>query len=83
MVIIPLSRRCESQGSITTAEAKEVERKWYKTMSDAIHDDKLFLSEEEVVDYIAEFKKDSDHIYGYEQEEFGIAPYYFLHLSSG
>ena len=60
MVIIPLSRRCESQGSITTAEAKEVERKWYKTMSDAIHDDKLFLSEEEVVDYIAEFKKDSD-----------------------
>lgn len=31
-------------------------------MSDAIHDDELFLSEEEVVDYIAEFKKDSDHI---------------------
>ena len=26
-------------------------------MSDAIHDDELFLSEEEVVDYIAEFKK--------------------------
>ena len=49
-------------------------------MSDAIHDDELFLSEEEVVDYIAEFKKDSDHIYGYEQEEFGIAPYITFYI---
>ena len=29
-------------------------------MSDAIHDDELFLSEEEVVDYISEFKKDRE-----------------------
>lgn len=44
-------------------------------MSNEVNNDELFLSKEEVTDYIAEFKKDSDHIYGYEQEEFGICPY--------
>lgn len=49
-------------------------------MSDAMNDDELFLSEEEVIEYIAEFNKDSDHIYGYEQEEFGIAPYITFYI---
>ena len=40
----------------------------------------LFLSYDEIVAYIDEFKKDSDHIYGYEQEEFGIAPYITFYI---
>ncbi|WP_031234719.1 type VI immunity family protein [Acinetobacter sp. COS3] len=45
-----------------------------------MNDEELFLSQEEVTDYIAEFKKDSDHIYGYEQEEFGICPYITFYI---
>lgn len=49
-------------------------------MSNEVNNDELFLSQEEVTDYIAEFKKDSDHIYGYEQEEFGICPYITFYI---
>lgn len=45
-----------------------------------MNDEELFLSQEEVTDYIAEFKKDSDHIYGYEQKEFGICPYITFYI---
>ncbi|MEN8368171.1 type VI immunity family protein [Acinetobacter bereziniae] len=42
--------------------------------------DDLFLSHDEVLGYIEEFKKDSDYIYGYEKEEFGICPYITFYI---
>ena len=45
-----------------------------------MNDEELFLSQDEVTDYIAEFKKDSYHTYGYEQEEFGICPYITFYI---
>lgn len=42
--------------------------------------DELFLSHDEVLGYIEEFKKDSDYIYGYEKEEFGICPYITFYI---
>ncbi|MEG0681863.1 MAG: DUF3396 domain-containing protein [Eubacterium sp.] len=44
------------------------------------NDDELFLNHDEVIDYLAEFKKNSDHLYGYEGEEFGIAPYITFYI---
>nr|WP_174506842.1 type VI immunity family protein [Acinetobacter sp. Marseille-Q1620] len=45
-----------------------------------MNDEELFITLDEVLDYIGEFKKDSDHIYGYEQEEFGISPYITFYI---
>lgn len=42
--------------------------------------DELFLSQDEVLAYITDFNHDSDHIYGYEKEEFGISPYITFYI---
>ncbi len=42
--------------------------------------DELFLSQDEVLAYITDFNHDSDHIYGYEKEEFGISPYIAFYI---
>ena len=41
----------------------------------------VFLSEQEISDFVKEFYKDCDYIYGYEQEEFGICPYVTFYIS--
>ena len=40
----------------------------------------VFLSEQEISDFVKEFYKDCDYIYGYEQEEFGICPYVTFYI---
>lgn len=40
----------------------------------------LYLTNEEVFDYIEGYNVDSDHLYGYEQEEFGICPYITFYI---
>lgn len=42
--------------------------------------DELFLSQDEILAYITDFNHDSDHIYGYEKEEFGICPYITFYI---
>lgn len=42
--------------------------------------DELFLSQDEILAYITDFNHDSDHIYGYEKEEFGISPYITFYI---
>lgn len=40
----------------------------------------IYLSNEEALDYIKEYNKDSDHLYGFEREEFGICPFITFYI---
>lgn len=40
----------------------------------------MFLTKEEIISFLEEYKKDSDYSYGYQNQEFGICPYVTFYL---